>query len=303
MQLLSPSRMQRQTFAAALAVCSVAVVPVRALAQTPSAAAEAADSGYSYLLGLARMDHTYREFPRSLPVQSKVRTSSPMLATGALYAVHPGLLFSLSSEVTYFPDTARETWTATGASFNGLTLTDRVLQTNQASFSHSDTRLHGLYRVNDQGFVVGGPSVRTQSFRRHSFEVGADNAVSLPRSTTVEETSTEVMFSLGLGVESGGVKGRSSHYSARALVSVPMIRKVENTNHPGVTFDGTRGYDLSLEGRYSLAVHPGMHVGLWGRWSEVRRSAQSQTSGTTTLELPRHEQSALGYGIELLWKL
>lgn len=261
------------------------------------------DHGYSFVLGLGRLQQRYQEYPGSQPVRSAVRTSSPMIASGALYTVNRELMFSLDNEVTVFPDTATETWTATSGTFNGVALTDRVLQTNQASFSHSDTRLFGHYRLAGPGFVLGGATVRSQSFKRHSFEQGADRAVALPDAKTVEETSSEVLLNLGAAVESGGVRGRDSHYSARALVGVPVVRRVENTSQPGVRFDGTGGWDLSLEGRYSLAVHEGVHLGLWGRWSTVHRSSQSQRSGGTTFELPRYEQSLLAYGVELLWKL
>jgi hypothetical protein len=294
--------------AARLAAAAVAatLVTLPASAQSP-ADASVSDQGYSFVIGVGRIDHRYKELPDSQPVRSQVRTQTPILATGAVYAVSPQLMFSLGSEVTVFPDTATETWTATSSSFGGKTLTNRVLQTNRSSFSHSDTQLIGHYRLAGDGFLLGGPSVRTQSFKRHSFQPGVDQAVSLPTVATVEESSTEVLLHLGAGLESGGVKGRQNHYSLKALVGMPVVRRVENTNYPAARFNGTRGFDLSLEGRYSWAVHAGVHVGVWGRWSASRRGAQSQTvtsSGSTvSLELPRHEQSLLGYGVELLWKL
>lgn len=298
---LRAGRVAACCLAGSLAACAV---PSWAQVVQPASVNQ---QGYSFLLGFGRLNHQYQEFPSSQPVHSRVRTSTPILSTGAVYAVTPELMFSLASEVTFFADTAKETWTATSDAFNGRTLTNRVLQTNKASFSNSDTQVLGHYRLGGEAFLLGGPSVRTQSFRRHSFALGADAAVSLPSVATVEESSTEVLMHLGAGLETGGVKGHSSHYSLKALIGLPMVRRVENTNHPGVTFNSTRGYDLSLEGRYSMAVHPGVHLGLWGRWNMARRSAQTQTitdsSGSTTLELPRNEQTSLGYGIELLWKL
>lgn len=289
---------------AGLLVAGLSTAPV--LAQSP-VVPSVADQGYSFVIGLGRLDHRYKEFPGSQPVHSQVRTQTPILVSGAVYAVSPDLMFSLGSEVTFFPDTATETWTATSDTFGGKALTSRVLQTNRASFSHSDTQLLGHYRLGGEAFLLGGPSVRTQSFKRHSFVQGVDQAVSLPTVATVEESSTEVLLQLGAGLESGGVKGRQHHHSLKALVGLPVVRRVENTNYPAARFNGTRGFDLSLEGRYSWAVHTGMHVGLWGRWSASRRSAQSQTvsSGGSSvyLELPRTEQSSLGYGVELLWKL
>jgi hypothetical protein len=87
----------------ALGLCSAP-----ALGQSPGAPS-VADQGYSFVIGLGRLDHRYKEFPGSQPVHSQVRTQTPILVSGAVYAVSPDLMFSLGSEVTFFPDTATET--------------------------------------------------------------------------------------------------------------------------------------------------------------------------------------------------
>ena len=68
---------------------------------------------------------------------------------------------------------------------------------------------------------------------------------------------------------------------------------------PELNFDKPGGWDLALEGRYSVAVRDSVHVGLWGKWSVTHRPRQ--TLGLA--ELPVSRMTGLNYGIELLWKL
>lgn len=300
------NRMPRSTTWAALGL-TLTLTAGLSMAQTaavsPPAAAPASDQGYSFVLGLARHHATYREFASTVPVVSRVSTASPMLITGALYAVSRDLLFSLSSESTYFQSTDNETWRSTAPVFNGITLTDRVLQTNAASLNHTETHLLVHHRLAGETFLVAGPSLRTHAFKRHSFQAGADAAVTVPDGATVEETATEVLLQVGAALEPARVRGASAHYGLRATVGMPVVRRVENTNHPGLRFSQAKGLDVGLEGRYSAALIDGVHLGAWGRWAASRRQAQVLQEGGTTLELPRSRTDTLSYGVELLWKL
>ena len=121
-----------------------------------------------------------------------------------------------------------------------------------------------------------------------------------PANTTVEESASEVMGTVGMALESGPLRGQAVHYGLRAALGVPLWRRVENTSQPQATFDGTRGWDLAVEGRYSLAVMPNVHLGAWGKWALSSRGAQTRG---TTLELPASRLQSLAAGVELLWKL
>lgn len=299
-----PSKFRLACLAALLAAAGAAA----AQAQPASAGAaltevSTTDQGFSWFLGLARQQIQYQEFSSRLPVESRARTGSPLLVTGALYAIDRNLLFSLNSESTFLAGSAQETWRATAPVFNGITLTSPVLQTNNFSLSHTDTLMLGHYRLAGDWFVVGGPSVRTLSFKRNSFVIGPDQAVNTPSATTVEESAGEVVLNLGLALESGRVKGAPSHYALRATVGRPVLRRVDNTSFPAARFNGTEGYDAALEGRYSVAVHDAVHLGVWGRWAASLRSAQTQALNGVTYELPRSRLDTVGFGLELLWKL
>lgn len=285
-----------------LAGAGLLVLPLLASAQVPTQppALSLADKGFSYFIGVAHLSSRYREDVRLLPVRSEAKTSSPLLVTGALYAVTPDVLVSLDNETTFAPRAATETWTATAPVIDGTTLTSPTLQTDRFRLSDSSTRLMGHYRVREQAFVLAGPSFHSRSFRRYGYVAGPDRVVTIENGQTTEETSAEVVFNLGAALESEGVRGRDTHYSVRALVGLPVWRRVENTATPQTTFDSVRGYDLSLEARYSHAVLDNLHLGGWLKLSRSQRA--SDTAGTS-LELPRSRLDGLAYGVELLWKL
>jgi hypothetical protein len=262
---------------------------------------ERADQGFSFFLGVGGQTTRYRESSELFPVNSEVRTKSSMLMTGALYALDSQWLFSLDSEQTFYPSKAIETWTSTASSINGITLTTPVLQTNRATLSRSQIQFLAHYRLHEEAFVVGGPSFRTQSFKRFAFVAGPDGAVSTTPGQTVEESMGEVLLNLGFALESEKVRGAGTHYGVRAVLGLPVWRRLENTTQPDLSFNGRRGFDASLEGRYSLAMTNDVHLGGWGRWSLSRRSSQSAANGT--VELPTTKQDGWSYGVELLWKL
>jgi hypothetical protein len=271
------------------------------LAACAGAAAQTANDerGFSYFMGLGTQRLTYREMPRTVPVTSEATVTNPLLITGAVYALHADALMSLDSESTFAPGTATERWTATVPTINNVTLTDRVLQTNQFSLQESTTRLLLHYRVLGPWFAVAGPSFHSQTFKRFGFVAGADNAVALPPDRTVDESASEVLLHAGVALESESVRNRAHHYSLRASVGKPVWRRLENTAFPGAKFSGTGGYEFSLAGRYSLAVMKNVHAGLWG---QVLRSQRShEVNGN--LELPKSTLGSVSGGIELLWKL
>ena len=93
------------------------------------------DKGFSYFIGLSQLHSHYREDVHLMPIRSKVTASSPLLVTGALYAVTPDWLLSLDNETTFAPRAATETWTATGPVVAGVTVTSPTLQTDQFRLS------------------------------------------------------------------------------------------------------------------------------------------------------------------------
>ncbi len=296
---------QSQTSAGCIRAAAVAAGALVAAMALPALAAPAApgadaDRGFSYFMGLARQHARYSETGSTLPFRSDARGASPMLVSGALYALNDQVLMSLDNETTFYPDRASEVWHATAPAFNGTVLTDPVLQRNGFSLQQSKTQLLGLYRLRGPWFGVGGLALRTQSFKRFAFTPGPDNAVATPSDTTVEESISELVLNLGAGLESEQVRGQASHYSLRALVGVPIWRRLTNTTAPQSVFDARRGFDLGLEGRYSWALSDKIHAGGWASWSRLRRSPQ--TLGNN-LEMPRSRLDSLGYGVELLWKL
>ncbi len=291
--------------AAGRTACAVllAVATTLAEAQAPSplvaAPNDVADLGFSYFLGLGGQTAQYREDSALVPVKSRATTTSPLIVTGALYAINHDLLFSLGSETTFAPGNTTEKWSATTSQFNGRTLTDPVVQRNGFSLTQNTTQLLGLYRIVGDWFAVAGPSLHTQTFKRYSFVQGVDDAVSLPTDHTVEESTSEVLANFGIGLDSGKVRGQSWHYGVRAMVGLPVWSRTDNTETPGVDFKSASGYDLSLEGRVSWAVVDDIHVGLWGQWltSERHRAI------TGEFELPQNRLTSTSYGLELLWKL
>ena len=292
--------------AAALAACALHGVDSFAQdAATPRQARtdDVGDLGFSYFLGLGGQTASYREYSDSQPVRSRATTTSPLIVSGALYAINRDVLFSLGNQTTFAPGSTTETWSATASAINGHALTDSVVQRNGFSLSQNTTQLLGHYRVAGDWFVVAGPSLHSQTFKRYSFAEGADAVVILPTDKTIEESTDEVLANVGVALDSARVRGQDSHYGLRAVLALPVWSRTSNTEYPGVNFKSQSGYDLSLEGRYSWAVFRDIHAGLWGQWMTSDRHRSTLSSGGSTLELPENRLTTFSYGIELLWKL
>jgi len=283
---------------------------------TSIAHAETGDPrGYSFFMALGQQRLHYEEKASTLPVKTSVDVTNPLIITGALYAVSDDLLISLDAEATFAADTTTEKWKATSNNFAGTPLTNNILQEDQFKLQQSGTRLLGHYRLQDHWFLITGPAFRSQTFKRFGFQAGVDNATNIMSSQVVEESSSEILWQLGVALESEQLKDSKTHYSARLYTGIPLWREVENTLITSHTFDSTSGQDWVLEGRYSYAVHPKIHVGVWGQYSLSTRGSQktciaalggnSAACGVnqSQAELPKSELRGLGYGIELLWKL
>ena len=284
-----------------MAACFTALGTALLSAMTLTAGpAAAADGGFSYVMGIGRQDFRHEEKAAGLPVHSVGRSGGPLLVTGALYELPGGHLFSLDNETTFYPGRGSETWRSRSDLFNGVSLGNRELQRNGFSLRQSYTQLGGHWRLAKPWFASGGLALRTLSFKRHDFVIGPDAAVATPANTTVEESLSEVMGTVGAMLESGPLRGQDVNYGLRASVGVPLWRRVENTSQPQATFKGTSGWDLALEGRYSRAVMPHVHLGAWGKWALSSRGVQ--TLGPS-LELPASRTQSLAAGLELLWKL
>lgn len=289
---------------ALMAVLAGAVpVPVYAsegVAAPVSVISPPAESGFSYFIGMAWQRSRYRETAATVPVRSEATSGSPLLVTGALYAVTPDWLASLDNETTFAPSTVTETWRATAPTLAGATLSSPVLQTNQFRFSDTVTRLLAHRRVQDQWFALGGLALRSQSFRRFGYVAGPDGLVTVTPGQTTEETQAEVLLQFGAALESETLRGRSQHYGVRLLVGVPVWRRVENTAFPQTRFDRLGGWDLGLEARYSRALARDVQLGGWLKLAQSQRPGQSAAGG---VELPKHRLGQVAAGVELLWKL
>lgn len=269
-----------------------------ACAQEPAPAKS--DRGFSYFLGLGRQDVRYEESLNLAPVKSSARTSSPLIVTGALYAVNDDLLLSMNSEFTFYPGEATERWNYTGPSLAAANLSSPLLQSNGYSLNQSSTQLLGHYRVAGPWFAVAGTTLHSMSFKRYGFVSGPDNAVDTPpANTVVEETTGEVLLNLGLALESERVQGSAEHFGVRALLGVPAWRRTQNTDVQNLRFTRAQGLDLAIEGRYSRAIYRGVHLGAWGKWLTSRRGRETLGGN----ELPESKLDSLSYGLELLWKL
>jgi hypothetical protein len=262
--------------------------------------AAAADGGFSYVMGLGWQDFRYEEASSMLPVRSVGKSGGPVLVTGGLYELDNGHQFSLDSENTFYPGRGSEHWRSTSAVFGGVTLTSPELQSNGFSLRQSNTQFTGHWKLPQRWYASVGAALRTQSFKRYGFVVGPDKAVNVPTGTTIEESTSEVLGSIGAAYESGPLRGQDVHYGFRVSVAAPLWRRLENTSQPQALFTGTRGWDRSLEGRYSRAVIPHVHLGVWGKWQLSTRGAQTLGS---SLELPNSKLSSWAGGLELLWKL
>lgn len=280
-------------------LAATAATVAQAQVPTTSPSDNVGDLGFSYFLGIGGQTAQYREDSALVPVRSRASTTSPLIVTGALYAINHDLLFSLGTETTFAPGNTTEKWTATTLQFNGQTLTDPVVQRNGFSLTQNTTQLLGLYRIIGDWFAVAGPSLHTQTFKRYGFTQGVDQAVALPTDHTVEESTSEVLANLGVGLEPGRVRGQALHYGLRAMVGLPVWSRTDNTEAPGVHLKSASGFDLSLEGRISWAIVENIHAGLWGQWltSERQRTINGE------FELPRNRLTSTSYGLELLWKL
>lgn len=265
----------------------------------PNSPRDSRDIGFSFFLGLGAQTASYREESSLLPVRSKATTTSPLIVSGALYAINPDLLFSVSNIATFAPGDTTETWTATSTDFNGQTLANRVVQRNGFSLTQNTTQVAGYYRLSDNWFAVAGPSLHTQTFKRYSFTQGVDHAVDLPTDRTIEESTNEILANLGVALESARVRGKDAHYGLRAMLGLPIWSRTTNTEWPDVHFKSSSGYELAFEGRYSRAIFKDIHAGLWGQWMTSQRRRSTQES----LKLPENRLSSFGYGFELLWKL
>ncbi len=293
--LMIASKRRRGIWGLALALASCGL----AQAAEP-VSADSSDKGYSYFLGLGQESLKYEETSGLLPVKSSARATSALLIGGAVYVVDKDWLFSVDNATTFNPATSQETWTATSSTINGVVLSSGLLQTDSFNLSQSTTKLLVHGRLKDHWFGIAGPSFHTQTFRRFSFASGPDHVVNTPASTTVDESSSEILFNSGVGLESEQLRGQPTHYGMRAILSLPVWRRLQNTAEPQVAFNAAKGWDFSLEGRYSWAVHDRLQVGAWGRWQLSRRERQIVGG---SFEMPANRLDGLGYGLELLWKL
>lgn len=261
--------------------------------------------GFSYFLGLGRQDITYKESPSILPAKTKVDTSSPLLIVGGVYAVTTDILLTLDTQSTFAANTTTETWRATSNTFGGTALTSDVLQKNDFKLQQSNTQVSGYYRLQGHWFAMTGATFHSQTFKRFAFTAGPDNATNIPANQVIEESSSELLWQLGMALESEQLRGSASHYGVRLYAAKPVWREVDNTALPDKTFHGSGGYDVTLEGRYSYAVLSNAQIGGWAQYAYSKRNGEiiSINNGANHAELPDSTLTGFAYGLELLWKL
>ncbi len=248
--------------------------------------------GFSYFLGVAQQTATYSEKPSIVDVNMAAKTRSAMLVSGALYAFNDDLMLSLDNLSTFAPAISQENWHAGDGT---------LLQTDRFSLSQSNTRALAYVRNRDNIFWVGGINFRSQSFKRYDFQAKSD-LVEVDTAPT-EESSSEIVAEVGVAIESERVKESSTHSGLRLTVGTPLWRQVTNTSYPGLTFSNNQGWDVNLEGRYSWAIAPIAHLGLWGRYGFSRRHSEVMAFGSRQAEMPTSSLRSTTVGVELLWKL
>jgi len=263
--------------------------------ETP--AADVSEKGFSFFMGLGGSIVRYQETTRSYPIKSDVQAINMILNSGALYALNEDYLFSIENMSTFYPGNATESWNATSTFTVGAnTYNSGLLQQNNFSLSQSNTILLLHKRIDGGWFVMGGPNFATNAFRRNAFVAVSGVAIS---TSTVEESSSEILANLGIGFDSEQLRNRPTHYSFSLTVGAPVWRRLQNTDVPDVVFTSRDGYDIALAGRYSWALRKDAHLGVWGRISNSIRG--SQTIGSA--ELPDTRLGAANFGLDLLWKL
>ncbi len=210
--------------------------------------AVAAEGGFSYLMGMGWQDFRYAEKGTTVPFRSVGRSGGPVLVTGGLYELDNGHQFSLDSENTFYPGRGSEHWRSTSPVFGGVTLSTPELQSNGFSLRQSNTQFTGHWKLPERWYASAGVALRNQYFKRYSFVVGPDKAVNVPVGTTIEESTSEVLGSLGVAFDSGALRGQNVHYGLRASLATPVWRRLENTSQPQALFTGTRGWDAATAG-------------------------------------------------------
>ncbi len=281
------------------------------------------ERGFSYFLGVGTQSIEYQEKASTMPLSTDVDVSNPILISGALYALSQNVLFSIDSETTFAANADTETWTANSNEFYGSTLESRVLQTNEFTLQQQDTRIFMHYRLKDHLFLIGGPSMRSQTFKRFAFSAGPDDAVEIIAGQVIEESSSEVLGRVGIALESEQLSNKDTHYGVRFFLGKPLWREVTNTALPAATFDEKGGLDVAIEARYSFAVLENIHLGAWLQIMQSDRDGQKKcvadpspdaqgditnecdaiNPALTLGELPESGTRSASLGVEALWKL
>ncbi|MEY4765872.1 MAG: hypothetical protein RI907_2545 [Pseudomonadota bacterium] len=283
-----------------------------ALAQALPEFKPSPDRGFSYFLGLAQQTAAYSEKPSIFDVKMSSKTRSAMLVSGALYAFNDDLLMSLDNLSTFAPTDSKENWTTSSSTlpvkntntgvWEPVATTGPLLQTNRFSLNMSNTRLLAHVRSWKDTFYVGGVSFRSQSFKRYDFRV-VQSQIIADQPVPSEESTSEVVAEIGLAMESERVKASPTHYGLKVSVGTPLWRRTTNTSFPGYTFSNRQGWDANVEGRYSWALSPIAHLGVWGKYTFSERSGQVINDGSDKYELPLSHLRTTTVGVELLWKL
>ena len=290
-------------FAADEPIATDAQQPVKMSSEKPSVAealsGDVSQKGFSFFLGLGLANVRYQETSTSIPTNSSAQATNLILNSGALYALNQDYLFSIEAQSTFYPQNVTESWTApVPFSAGGYNFTSGMLQQDNFSISQSDTRLYLHKRISGNYFLLLGPSFDSSTFKRSMF-VAYQTGVNVNNSTVIEESSSEILGNIGIGIDTEQVINRPYHYSANITFGLPVWRRVTNTSYSLDTFTSTQGYDLAIEGRYSWAFRKDAQIGAWMRYSESIRG--NQILGP--VELPTSKMDSASFGLEILWKI
>jgi hypothetical protein len=258
---------------------------------------DVSQKGFSFFLGFGAASVRYQETSTLLPLKTSAQATNIILNSGALYALNKDYLFSIENQSTFYPQDVTESWNATAPfSCCGYSYKSGPLQQDNFSIYQSDTHAYLYKRLSGSLFLMAGPSFGSSTFKRSSF-VAEQPGVNV-NASVVEESSSEILGNIGIGIDSEQVNDKPSHYSFNVVVGLPVWRRVTNTGNTEV-FAGTQGYDVVVEGRYSWAIRKELHIGAWARYSDSFRGDQVLGG----IELPQSQLESESTGLELLWKL
>lgn len=214
---------------------------------------------------------------------------------GTISPINDKYDFSFETISTLVPQEIDEKWT----------VENRTNQTDKATidFTQITCLIHQKYSPKHR--AVGGLEFKKMAFERYDFAL-LDGQKAFPQLSTREQTLVNIRERLsslsldaGYWYESGNIGKRGWHYSAKALVKVPIWQNAENTASPDVTFSDPSGYDFDLEAGASYTITPNIDIGLIVGYNYIFRSGESKGD----IHWPENRFQAYTLGLSFMWNL